>query len=65
MFKSFLKLACSWLVVFGIAYLLGSFNQGSFNSSLWEKDVRETVTILSTRYIIFSFVLWLLHELTN
>lgn len=64
MFTSFLKLVCSWLLIFGFAYLLAAFNQNTFDTSQWIKEAKNGVMLVTIYYTIISFFVWLFRELT-
>ncbi len=59
MFKSFLQVVASWFLIFGFAFLIGSFTETTFQINLWSKETKDAVSVVTIIYSIISFVLWI------
>ncbi len=65
MFKSFLKLVATWLIVFGFSFLIGSFYQGSFDVGQWTEEAKSAVIIAVLLFTSTSFMGWLFSQLDD
>jgi len=59
------KYILSIAIPFGLLYLVGCFNQTSFNASLWSEGVRDAISIVSCIISFFCIIVLISIDLSK